>query len=566
MKKIFFAMLVFTGCVFFNSCQKKLLCPDCDTNKPPIAMAKPNQTIVYPKDSVTLDGTSSYDPDGTIVKYKWAKIAGPVSSNIIQPDSSKTLVKTLVMGVYKFELTVTDNGALSAKDTVQITVNNPAINHPPVACAGPDQTITLPTNIVTLDGGCSTDPDNNITTYLWTKISGPSSFNIANANAVQTQVTNLVQGSYQFELKVTDAGGLFSKDTIAIMVVPPLVLCNMQLTPFGHLSMARENILVAGAGNKILFAGVDIPGTNGISIPQTRVDIYDRVTQAWSTAELSQARFGMAVTVLGNKIFFAGGYITSGTQPPYNIYGTSRVDVFDVATNTWSTAELSTPRGDIGTGIIGNKIYFAGGGLDPYFDRSNKMDIYDASTNTWSTGLLTGDRIVSSAISINSQIYFAGGEDGNAILNKVDIYNGSSWSTITMDEPKTAMASISAGNTIFWAGGITSYNGNNSIYSDKVEMYDVTNGNHTSHQLVQARSYFYAVKKNNKILFYTGTTQSGSSTNVDIYDTNTQTWSACQIPQSIVGTGNIFSVGDKIYLAGGQINGVLSNQVWLLDF
>jgi hypothetical protein len=92
------------------------------------------------------------------------------------------------------------------------------INHPPVANAGADQTIILPANTVTLDGSGSTDPENNITGYVWTKISGPSLFNIANANAVQTQVTNLVQGSYRFELKVTDAGGLSSKDTLNVCV------------------------------------------------------------------------------------------------------------------------------------------------------------------------------------------------------------------------------------------------------------------------------------------------------------------------------------------------------------
>jgi hypothetical protein len=36
-----------------------------------------------------------------------------------------------VGGVYQFELTVTDNGGLSAKDTVQIIVDNlRLINHP----------------------------------------------------------------------------------------------------------------------------------------------------------------------------------------------------------------------------------------------------------------------------------------------------------------------------------------------------------------------------------------------------------------------------------------------------
>jgi Tol biopolymer transport system component len=91
-------------------------------------------------------------------------------------------------------------------------------NKPPTANAGADQIITLPTNSVTIDGSGSTDQDNNITTYTWTKVSGPSSFNIGNANAVQTQLTNLVEGVYQFELKVTDADGLVDKDTIQVTV------------------------------------------------------------------------------------------------------------------------------------------------------------------------------------------------------------------------------------------------------------------------------------------------------------------------------------------------------------
>src|SRR5437762_1433478 len=74
-------------------------------------------------------------------------------------------------------------------------------NHPPVACAGADRTVTLPPDTVTLDGNCSTDPDNNISSYLWTKIAGPASVTIANANAATTLLSNLTEGVYQFELK-----------------------------------------------------------------------------------------------------------------------------------------------------------------------------------------------------------------------------------------------------------------------------------------------------------------------------------------------------------------------------
>jgi hypothetical protein len=213
-------IIIFLGVIFFLSCRKEVSCEGCsERNQPPVAAAGNDQSITLPTDSSSLDGSSSNDPDGSINKWLWKKISGPLSYNFSNATGAITVVKDLSAGTYLFELTVTDNGGLSDKDTVSIIVA-PVLttNHPPVANAGPDQTITLPTNSVTLDGNGSVDPDNNITNYVWAKISGPSSFNIDNANAVQTQVTNLVEGVYQFELKVTDAGMLVSIDTIGIKV------------------------------------------------------------------------------------------------------------------------------------------------------------------------------------------------------------------------------------------------------------------------------------------------------------------------------------------------------------
>jgi hypothetical protein len=106
--------------------------------------------------------------------------------------------------------------------TKPISMSEP--NRSPVANAGADQTITLPANTVTLDGNGSSDPDNNISAYQWSKVEGPSSFNIVTATSVTTQVANLVEGVYQFELKVTDAVGFFGKDTVRITVNPDLSL------------------------------------------------------------------------------------------------------------------------------------------------------------------------------------------------------------------------------------------------------------------------------------------------------------------------------------------------------
>ena len=188
-------------------------------NTAPISNAGPDQVITLPTDNISLDGSASSDPDGTISSYLWKKIEGPASFNITAASSAKTAVKNLVAGAYQFELKVTDDKGLFAKDTVQISVIDPRQpNRPPVANASADQAITLPTNSVNLNGNGSSDPDNNIVSYLWTKITGPSSFLIEHPDSLSTKVSNLQIGVYQFELTVTDGMGMYGKDTIKVTV------------------------------------------------------------------------------------------------------------------------------------------------------------------------------------------------------------------------------------------------------------------------------------------------------------------------------------------------------------
>jgi len=103
--------------------------------------------------------------------------------------------------------------------TISCKKEQQEVNRAPYANAGNDQTIFLPINSVLLDGSRSTDPDDKITRYLWTNISGPSSCNISDSHAVLTTVNNLVTGVYEFELKVNDMFGLISLDTVQIVVL-----------------------------------------------------------------------------------------------------------------------------------------------------------------------------------------------------------------------------------------------------------------------------------------------------------------------------------------------------------
>jgi hypothetical protein len=121
-----------------------------------------------------------------------------------------------VQGVYTFRLTVTDNEGSTDSDDMIVTVNA-AINQPPVANAGMDQSITLPVNSVSLSGSAS-DGDGTIASYQWSKLSGPVGESITSASSASTTVNGLVQGTYTFRLTVRDNDGATAFDDVVITV------------------------------------------------------------------------------------------------------------------------------------------------------------------------------------------------------------------------------------------------------------------------------------------------------------------------------------------------------------
>ena len=171
-----------------------------------------------PISTVNLSGSGS-DADGTISSYAWTKISGPSSYTIADTFSAVTNVTELVEGIYEFQLTVTDNDGATGTDVMQVTVSLPAVNQAPTANAGNNKRITLPVNSISLSGSGS-DTDGTVTSYKWTKISGPSAYNIVDTSSPVTEVNGLVEGVYQFELKVTDNDGATDNDIMQVTVNP----------------------------------------------------------------------------------------------------------------------------------------------------------------------------------------------------------------------------------------------------------------------------------------------------------------------------------------------------------
>jgi hypothetical protein len=256
--------------------------PVVQINRPPVANAGANQMINYPSNSSHLDGRNSNDPDNNLASYAWVKIFGPASYNIQNPSMALTQVTSLTYGgLYQFELTVTDSLGLFTKDT--ITIHS---NRPPVANAGPDMIIHLPANTANLDASNSSDPDNNMATYTWTKYYGPLAFNILNPNSIQTQVNNLVEGDYSFSLKVTDAGGLISTSTVNLRVdtiIPGNIIMINGLHWTNDCNFSVNNIgsyIPAGQNFKIYVRWIDATGNN------TSNWVYVRRINTGSTSEL----------------------------------------------------------------------------------------------------------------------------------------------------------------------------------------------------------------------------------------------------------------------------------------
>ena len=434
MKKIYsiLTLMLIMGVLINLSCKKEISCENCDTNKPPIAAAGPDKIISLPLDSVVLDGSASSDPDGSIDMWLWKKISGPASSSIIKPSESRTVVRNLAVGTYQFELKVSDNGGSFAMDTIQIAVNDPGqTGQSPVANAGADQTITWPGNTVNLDGSSSTDPDNNITSYTWSKISGPASSSFTNANAVQTQVTNLAQGDYKFELKVTDATGLTGKDTVQVTVDP-------------ETNNSIVDIYVSGMENNL-----PVYWKNGQSIPLNN-DGSENGTSS--------------IAVVGTDVYVAGW------EGDSFMYGHNKAKYWKNGQEVLLTA--ATGAGATSIAVASGDVYVAGW----EFERSRTVAKY------WKNGkpvnLTDGltDAEATSIVVVGSDVYVAGYDNG-PIHNVAKYWKNGQAVRLTDGSHQAYAYSIAVvGNDVYVAGSESNGTAHVAKYWKNGRAVALTNG------------------------------------------------------------------------------------------
>ncbi len=93
-------------------------------NQYPLADAGADQTVPDADEdgaeAITLDGTASFDPDGSIVSYAWQENADLLAATAVATVA-------LEVGVHPVVLTVTDDAGATDIDTVVITVEAPSL-------------------------------------------------------------------------------------------------------------------------------------------------------------------------------------------------------------------------------------------------------------------------------------------------------------------------------------------------------------------------------------------------------------------------------------------------------
>lgn len=185
-------------------------------NSAPTANAGPDQSLEVGS-LITLDGTGSSDPDGDTITFAWEFESKPSDSQVsLSDDSAQSPTFTAdVAGDYVVQLVVSDGTASSDPDTVTVQVSD--ANQPPVADAGPDQSVTTGDS-VTLDGSQSLDPDEDLITYSWefSQVPDGSAATISDTTAVSPRFTADIDGVYSVLLTVSDPVGLESSDSVEI--------------------------------------------------------------------------------------------------------------------------------------------------------------------------------------------------------------------------------------------------------------------------------------------------------------------------------------------------------------
>ncbi|MEO8822158.1 MAG: T9SS type A sorting domain-containing protein [Ginsengibacter sp.] len=391
-------------------------------NVPPVANVGTNRQIYLPKNSIVLPGSGS-DADGSVVSYSWSQVSGPSNAIMVNPSSAQAGAGDLNEGKYVFQLTVTDDQGATGTANLEVTVNSNNPNIPPVASVGTNRQIDLPKNSIVLPGSGS-DIDGSVVSYAWSEMSGPSTATMVNPSSAEAGAGNLKEGTYVFQLTVTDDQGATGTANLTVVVnsgspnIPPVanVGTNRQI------DLPKNSIVLPGSGSDADGSIVSYSWSQ-VSGPSTATMVNPSSAQS-GAGDLKAGNYQFQLTVTDNQ-----GATGSATLIVTVNSGTTQARIANLsdssttklqATSLASTETTPQPESEMGASFKNSlKIY-----PNPAEDFVN-VEIYSTNNSSKETLIILdmSGRIVyrneftSSAYNYKKQIDISRLKKGNYIIS-----------------------------------------------------------------------------------------------------------------------------------------------------
>ena len=269
------------------------------------------------------------------------------------------------------------------------------------------------------------------------------------------------------------------------------------------------------------------------------MEVYNPATDTWTTLSPMAKISGFQTEVLDGKIYTIGGYASN------NVY-LSSAQVYDPATDTWTAiASMTSARRNFQTEVIDGKIYAIGGtdghGLD-------STEVYDPNTDTWTTlAPMSKQRINFQTEVVDGKIYAIAGSPERTSMEAYDP-GSDTWTTLApLPEEHSRGYTAAINGKIYVIGENT---------SESVKVYDPETDEWTILATMPfKRSFAGKAIIDGEIYLVGGSGQDGELASTEVYNTNTDTWTT--LAPLVLARRNVETevINGTIYAIGGYYDG-----------
>ncbi|PSQ11410.1 hypothetical protein BRC93_05775 [Halobacteriales archaeon QS_5_70_15] len=273
----------------------------------PLAEAGLDQQVLR-GETVRLDATGSYDPDGRVLEYEWEiRTPGGLTVAPFEPHDARTSFPATVVGRYRVTLTVTDDDGRTGTDTMYVRVGDAATDggstdsdgdgrsaregsSDGVGRAGESGTAAdaaaCSAGRGAVAGGCSVAPDSE--PGPWVRIAGPKVVR-AGHSYTYTASTGGLSGERSYAWESGDTG---QRHTLAFRSPGEYTARVTVRDAKGRTATDRMEVFVAVENNERPNAEIVDPATGSWRLPTFRGELAKSSTSGSATSKSGAAVWG----------------------------------------------------------------------------------------------------------------------------------------------------------------------------------------------------------------------------------------------------------------------------------